>query len=89
MSYVNRTCKEKEQLQGGSIPKASLTSRQAEFLDAFRFLVQQEEGISPTLKELAEQLRVKQSTIRYFVRCMTAKGYLTGQKGKFRTLRVL
>jgi DNA-binding MarR family transcriptional regulator len=89
MSYVDRTPKERDgEPEGGSV-RASLTSRQMEFLEAFRYLVERGEGISPTLKELADELKVRQSTIRYFVRRMTAKGYLTGQKGKFRTLRAL
>lgn len=89
MSYVNKTCKDKRTGAGEASVKASLTPRQMEFLDAFRYLVERGEGISPTLKELAEELHVRQSTIRYFVRRMTAKGYLSGQKGKFRTLRAL
>jgi DNA-binding MarR family transcriptional regulator len=89
MSYVSGTRKAELPVQEGSSGRGNLTSRQMEFLDAFRSLVERGEGISPTLKELADELQVRQSTIRYFVRRMTAKGYLTGQKGKFRTLRAL
>lgn len=89
MSYVNGTGKEPEKAIPEPPVRATLTPRQVEFLDAFRYLVERGESISPTLKELAEELHVRPSTIRYFVRRMTAKGYLTGKKGKFRTLRAL
>lgn len=89
MSYVSETRNPQEKGLRGCSTRPLLTPRQVEFLDAFRYLVERSEGISPTLKELAEQLHVRQSTVRYFVRRMVAKGYLTGQKGKFRTLRAL
>jgi DNA-binding MarR family transcriptional regulator len=69
--------------------RSSLTSRRVEFLEVFRRLMAQGQGNSPKLKELADELHVKQSTIRYFIRRMTAKGYISSRKGKFRTLRSL
>lgn len=80
MSHVEDTCTK---------GRADLTNRQRDFLTTFHALVDRTSGISPTLKELAEEMGVCQATVRYFVRRMVAKGYLTGEKGKFRTLRAI
>ncbi len=48
-----------------------------------------EEGIPPTLREIAARTRLSLNAVYYQVGCLVAGGYLASREGAARSLRVL
>ena len=68
--------------------KTQPTFRQLEYLTVIRDLIQTYDGRSPTIGEIAVQMKVKAGSAQDVLAAMKDRGMIQWEPGKFRTIRV-